>query len=108
MCNPYTASGEGSVITGSGDGSYAGVLTSQATQVVRDNSITGKSGSGVSLSPGSVALIERNIIMDNGEWGLNSKPVHRRLRSTTISQETDNAEWRKLAGRAMVPHCMLL
>ncbi len=68
VCNPYTATVEGFVITGSGGGFYAGVFTSQATQVIRGNIITGNGGDGISLSSGSVALIERNIITDNDVW----------------------------------------
>ncbi len=66
VCNPYTATVEGFVITGSGDGFFAGVFTSQATQVIRDNIIAGNRGGGISASSGSFATIVRNIITDNG------------------------------------------
>jgi parallel beta-helix repeat protein len=68
VCGARTATVEGFVITGSGDRFYAGVFTSQASQVIRDNVITGNRGDGISVSSGSLAVIERNVITDNGAW----------------------------------------
>jgi hypothetical protein len=68
--NPYSGTVEGFVITGSGQ-NRAGVFTSQAQQVIRHNLITGNYH-GITISSGSVALIEANHIVDNGPLHLTS------------------------------------
>ncbi len=65
VCNPYRATVDGFVITGSGASYYAGVFTSQASQVIRNNIVTGNGGSGIIISSGSIATIEKNIIRQN-------------------------------------------
>jgi hypothetical protein len=62
---------EGFVITGAVNPN-AGVFTSGAAQVVRDNLITGNGDDGIHISNGSVATIERNIIIDNASTGFHS------------------------------------
>jgi hypothetical protein len=62
--NPYSGTVEGFVITGSGQ-NRAGVFTSQAQQVIRNNLITGNYY-GITISSNSVALIEANHIEGNG------------------------------------------
>jgi parallel beta-helix repeat protein len=50
----------------------AGVFTSGAAQVIRDNLITGNGDDGIHISNGSVATIEHNIIVDNASTGYHS------------------------------------
>ena len=50
----------------------AGVFTSGATQVIQDNWITGNGDDGIHISNGSVATIERNIIVGNAATGYHS------------------------------------
>ncbi|MBW2542134.1 MAG: right-handed parallel beta-helix repeat-containing protein [Deltaproteobacteria bacterium] len=69
--SPYAGTVEGFVITGAVD-RRAGVFTSGAAQVIRDNWITGNADDGIHLSNGSVATIERNIIVDNAPTGYHS------------------------------------
>jgi uncharacterized repeat protein (TIGR01451 family) len=59
---------EGFVISGSGDGFYGGVFTSQSTQVIRNNIITGNNH-GINISSGSFAEIVGNRIIYNGSYG---------------------------------------
>jgi parallel beta-helix repeat protein len=68
---PYSGTVEGFVITGAIN-PKAGVFTSGAAQVIRDNLITGNGDDGIHLSNGSVATIERNIIIDNASTGFHS------------------------------------
>jgi len=68
---PYSGTVEGFVITGAVD-PKAGVFTSGAAQVIRDNLITGNGDDGIHLSNGSVAMIDRNIIVDNAPSGYHS------------------------------------
>jgi len=68
---PYSGTVEGFVITGAVD-PKAGVFTSGAAQVIRDNLITGNRDDGIHLSNGSVAMIDRNIIVDNAPSGYHS------------------------------------
>ena len=60
----YSGTVEGFVITGAVNPN-AGVFTSGATQVIQDNWITGNGDDGIHISNGSVATIERNIIVGN-------------------------------------------
>ena len=69
--SPYGGTVEGFVITGAVD-PKAGVFTSGATQVIRDNWITGNGDDGIHLSNGSVATIDRNVIIDNAPTGYHS------------------------------------
>jgi len=69
--SPYGGTVEGFVITGAVD-PKAGVFTSGAAQVIRDNWITGNGDDGIHLSNGSVATIDRNIIIDNASTGYHS------------------------------------
>jgi parallel beta-helix repeat protein len=68
---PYSGTVEGFVITGAVD-PKAGVFTSGAAQVIRDNLITGNGDDGIHLSSGSIATIERNVIIDNAPTGFHS------------------------------------
>lgn len=68
VANTFTATVDGFVITGSGGGFRAGVFTSQASQVIRNNIITGNDGRGVVISSGSIARINNNIITNNGSF----------------------------------------
>jgi hypothetical protein len=68
---PYSGTVEGFVITGAVD-PKAGVFTSGAAQLIRDNLITGNGDDGIHLSNGSVATIDRNIIIDNAPTGYHS------------------------------------
>ncbi len=67
----FSGTVEGFVITGAVD-PKAGVFTSGAAQVIRDNWITGNGDDGIHLSNGSIATIERNIIIDNASTGFHS------------------------------------
>ena len=67
----YSGTVEGFVITGAVN-PKAGVFTSGAEQVIRDNLITGNGDEGIHLSNGSVATIDRNIIIDNASTGYHS------------------------------------
>jgi nitrous oxidase accessory protein NosD len=67
----YSGTVEGFVITGA-VAPKAGVFTSGAAQVIRDNLITGNGDHGIRLSNGSVATIDRNIIVDNASAGFNA------------------------------------
>ncbi len=69
--DPYSGTVEGFVITGAVN-PKAGVFTSGAAQVIRDNLITGNGDDGIQVSNGSVATIERNIIIDNAPTGFHS------------------------------------
>jgi hypothetical protein len=69
--NPYSGTVEGFVITGA-VAPKAGVFTNQAEQVIRDNLITGNGDNGIHISNGSVATIDRNIIIDNAPSGFHS------------------------------------
>ncbi len=69
--DPYSGTVEGFVITGAVN-PKAGVFTSGAAQVIRDNLITGNGDDGIHISNGSVATIERNIIIDNAPTGFHS------------------------------------
>jgi hypothetical protein len=68
---PYSGTVEGFVITGAVN-PKAGVFTSDAAQVIRDNLITGNGDDGIQVSNGSVATIDRNIIIDNASTGFHS------------------------------------
>jgi hypothetical protein len=68
---PYSGTVEGFVITGAVN-PKAGVFTSDAAQVIRDNLITGNGDDGIHISNGSVATIDRNIIIDNAPTGYHS------------------------------------
>jgi parallel beta-helix repeat protein len=67
----YGGAVEGFVITGAVN-PKAGIFTSDAAQVIRDNLITGNGDDGIHLSNGSVATIDRNIIIDNAPTGYHS------------------------------------
>ena len=69
--DPYSGTVEGFVITGAVN-PKAGVFTSDAAQVIRDNLITGNGDDGIHISNGSVATIDRNIIIDNASTGYHS------------------------------------
>ena len=69
--DPYSGTVEGFVITGA-VAPKAGVFTSHAQQVIRDNLITGNGDHGILISNGSVATIERNLIIDNVPAGFHS------------------------------------
>jgi parallel beta-helix repeat protein len=69
--DPYSGTVEGFVITGAVN-PKAGVFTSDAAQVIRDNLITGNGDDGIHISNGSVATIERNIIINNAPTGYHS------------------------------------
>jgi parallel beta-helix repeat protein len=79
----YSGTVEGFVITGAVD-PKAGVFTSDAAQVIRDNLITGNGDDGIHLSNGSFATIERNIIIDNASSGYHSGIRIRTGASATI------------------------
>jgi hypothetical protein len=69
--DPYSGTVEGFVITGA-VAPKAGVFTSDAEQVIRDNLITGNGDHGIHISNGSLATIDRNIIVDNNSLGYHS------------------------------------
>jgi parallel beta-helix repeat protein len=69
--SPYSGTVEGFVITGAVN-PKAGVFTSGAAQVIRDNLITGNGDDGIHISNGSVATIDRNIITGNASTGYHS------------------------------------
>jgi parallel beta-helix repeat protein len=81
--DPYGGTVEGFVITGAVD-PKAGIFTSGAAQVIRDNLITGNGDDGIHLSNGSVATIDRNIIIDNAPTGYHSGIRIRTGASATI------------------------
>ncbi len=62
--NNHTGIVDGFVITGSGGGYYGGVFTSQKSQVIRNNIITGNMR-GIRISSGSFAEIINNRITNN-------------------------------------------
>jgi len=80
---PYSGTVEGFVITGAVN-PKAGVFTSGAVQVIRDNLITGNGDDGIQVSNGSVATIDRNIIIDNASTGFHSGIRIRSGASATI------------------------
>jgi len=67
----YSGTVEGFVVTGAVD-PKAGVFTSGAAQVIRDNLITGNGDDGIHISNGSIATIDRNIITGNAPTGYHS------------------------------------
>ncbi len=67
----FSGTVEGFVITGAVN-PKAGVFTSGATQVIRDNLITGNGDDGIYISNGSAATIDRNIIINNASTGFHS------------------------------------
>ncbi len=81
--DPYSGTVEGFVITGAVN-PKAGVFTSGAAQVIRDNLITGNGDDGIQVSNGSVATIDRNIIIDNASTGFHSGIRIRSGASATI------------------------
>ncbi len=68
VLNTFSGTVDGFVITGGGF-SNAGVFTSQASQVIQNNIITGNNGRGIWISGGSVAWIENNVITNNSSSG---------------------------------------
>jgi hypothetical protein len=81
--DPYSGTVEGFVITGAVNPN-AGVFTSGAVQVIRDNLITGNGDDGIQVSNGSVATIDRNIIINNASTGFHSGIRIRSGASATI------------------------
>jgi nitrous oxidase accessory protein NosD len=79
----YSGTVEGFVITGAVNPN-AGVFTSGAAQVIRDNWITGNGDDGIQISNGSVATIERNTIISNASSGFHSGIRIRSGASATI------------------------
>ncbi len=79
----FSGTVEGFVITGAVD-PKAGVFASGGAQVIRDNRITGNGDDGIQLRNGSVATIERNIIIDNASTGFHSGIRLRSGASATI------------------------
>jgi hypothetical protein len=74
---------EGFVITGAVN-PKAGIFTSGAAQVIRDNWITGNGDDGIQISNGAAATIDRNIIINNASTGFHSGIRLRSGASATI------------------------
>jgi len=68
VLNNHTGTVDGFVVTGGGNGFYAGIFTSQKGQTIVHNVITGNAANGIAISSGSGGWIEANEIHHNGQY----------------------------------------